>query len=102
MCVFEGGTSESQVFVSQRGEALLQGLLRHLLQCGRVPPGTLVLVHQHCRHAEFHNTEEESDGYYSTFVDGKLRRLTGSNALIKVAASLQKKPNKPEIISFQV
>lgn len=59
--VFEGGTSESQVFLSQRGEALLNGPVSHLLQCGRVPLGILVLVYQHCKHAEFNNVEEESD-----------------------------------------
>ncbi len=54
-------TSESQVFLSQRGEALVQGLVRHLLQCWRVPLRILVLVNQHWKHAENHDIEGESD-----------------------------------------
>lgn len=47
-CVWEGGTLERQVFVTQGGEALLHHLRGHFLQRGGVPLGTVVLVYQHC------------------------------------------------------
>lgn len=53
------GASESQIPLSQWGEALLHSLLRHLLQCRRAPPGILVPVDQHWRHEE--HTLGESD-----------------------------------------
>lgn len=46
------GTLEGQVFVTQRGEALLHHLIGHFLQRGGVPLGTLVLVYQNCRRGQ--------------------------------------------------
>lgn len=41
--------SEEEVFRTQRGEALLQALRGHILQPGRLPARTVVLVYQHWR-----------------------------------------------------
>lgn len=78
--------SESQVLLSQRGEALLHALLGHVLQSGRLPPGTLVLVHQHCHRAENNNLVSKLT--VSTLVVVVVRRLTSSYALVKVMAPL--------------
>lgn len=52
-------TSESQIFVSQRGEALIHHLIRNLLQSGRAPLRTLILVDQHWKHTESQDKEKE-------------------------------------------
>lgn len=52
-------TSESQIFVSQRGEALIHHLIRNLLQRGRAPLRTLILVDQHWKHTESQDKEKE-------------------------------------------
>lgn len=84
--------SERQVLLSQRGEALLHALLGHVLQSGRLPLGTLVLVHQHCHGAE--NNNLVSKPAVCTLVVVAVQRLTGSYALVKVMAPLGRRKKK--------